>query len=78
MVWLDSITDSMDMNLSQVQGGLACSSPGCHKESDTTEPLNNNQSSSSKAVSSMGGEDQGVGWRLNITGPQGQFQTSPG
>ena len=77
MRWLDSITDSMDMNLSKVQGGLACCSPGCHKESDTTEPLNNNQSSS-KAVSSMGGEDQGVGWRLNITGLQGLFQTSPG
>ena len=41
MRWLDSITDSMDMNLgklgdSEGQGGLTCSSPWGHKESDTT------------------------------------------
>ena len=42
MRWLDSITDSMDMNLSKPgdsegQGSLACCSPWGHKESDTTE-----------------------------------------
>ena len=39
---LDSITDSMNMNLSQLlgdnegQGSLACFSPGGHKGSDVT------------------------------------------
>ena len=42
MTWLDGITDSMDMNLSNLgvgdgQGGLACCSPWSRKESDTTE-----------------------------------------
>ena len=37
--WLDSITDSMDMNLSKLgvsegQGSLACCGPWRHKESD--------------------------------------------
>ena len=45
MRWLDGITDSMDMSLSQLrscwwQGGLACCSPWGHKESDMTEQLN--------------------------------------
>ena len=45
MKWLDGITDSMDVNLSELrdgdgQGGLVCcDSWGC-KESDTTEQLN--------------------------------------
>ena len=40
MRWLDGITDSMDMSLSDRQGGLVCrNSWGC-KESDTTERLN--------------------------------------
>ena len=45
MIWLDDITDSMDVSLSKLrelvgQGGLACcDSPG-HKESDKTERLN--------------------------------------
>ena len=40
--WLDSITDSTDINLgktpggSEGQGGLACCSPWGHKESDMT------------------------------------------
>ena len=47
MRWLDGIIDSMDMNLSKLgdtegQGSLACCSPWGHKESDTSEPLNNN------------------------------------
>ena len=45
MRWLDGITDSMDMNLSNVkvgdgQGSLVCCSPWGRKESDTTEQLN--------------------------------------
>ena len=45
MRWLDGITDSMDMSLSNFkngneQGSLACCSPWGHKESDTTERLN--------------------------------------
>ena len=46
MRWLDGITDSMDVNLSKLrelsdgQGGLACCSPGDHKELDMTEWLN--------------------------------------
>ena len=41
MRWLDSITDSMNMNLSKLgdgegQGSLACCSPWGFKESDTT------------------------------------------
>ena len=47
---VDGITDSMDMSLSKLwtgdgQGSLACCSPGCHKELDTTEPLNWNDGS---------------------------------
>ena len=42
MRWLDSITDSMDMNLSKLMGNsegqrsLVCRSPKGHKESETT------------------------------------------
>ena len=48
MRWLDGITDSMDMSLSDVglvlgvgdgQGGLACCDSWGHKELDTTEQL---------------------------------------
>ena len=41
MGWLDGITDSMDMSDSEGQGSLVCWSPWGHKESDTTEGLNN-------------------------------------
>ena len=41
MRWLDGITDSMDMRLSELrkfgQGGLACCDSWGRKESDTTE-----------------------------------------
>ena len=43
MRWLDGITNSIDMSLSQLwefgdgQGGLLCCSPWGRKESDTTE-----------------------------------------
>ena len=47
MRWLDGITDSMDVieqapGDGEGQGSLACCSPWSHKESDTTERLNNN------------------------------------
>ena len=44
--WLDGITDSMDVSLSELrelvdgQGGLACSDSRGRKESDMTERLN--------------------------------------
>ena len=46
MRWSDSITDSMDMNLSKLwdsggQRSLVCCSPWGHRESDTTSQLNN-------------------------------------
>ena len=43
MGWLDGITDSMDMSLSELpdgQGGLSCCDSWGRKESDTTERLN--------------------------------------
>ena len=46
MRWLDGITDSMDVSLSELQevgdgqGGLACCNSWGRKESDTTEQLN--------------------------------------
>ena len=46
MRWLDGITDSMDVNLSELrgvgdgQGGLACGDSWGRKELDTTERLN--------------------------------------
>ena len=48
MKWLDGITDSthkfeQTLRDSEGQGSLACYSPRGHKESDTTERLNNNR-----------------------------------
>ena len=46
MRWLDGITDSMDVSLSELwelvirQGGLACCDSWGHKESEMTERLN--------------------------------------
>ena len=43
MRWLDGITDSMDVSLSELwdeQGGLVCCDSWGHEESDTTEQLN--------------------------------------
>ena len=56
MRWWGSITDSMDMNLSQIPGDtegqrrLACCSPWGRKESDTTEQLNNNKCPATQSV----------------------------
>ena len=60
MRWLDSITDSMDMNLSKFkwwmmgdgggQGSLACCSPWGHKESNMTQQLNNNNNGHSQVA----------------------------
>ena len=46
MRWLDGIIDSMDMDLSKFQEmvderSLACCRPWSHRESDTTQGLNN-------------------------------------
>ena len=49
MRWLDGITDSADMDLSETlgdsegQGSLTCCSLWGHKELDTTQQLNNNE-----------------------------------
>ena len=48
MKWLDGITNSIDMNLGKLQKMvrdrvLPCYSPWGHKESDTTQWLNNNK-----------------------------------
>ena len=48
MRWLDGITDNgrefeQTLGDSGGQGSLVCCSPGGHKESDTTERLNNNK-----------------------------------
>ena len=45
---LDSVTDSVDINLSKLweiveDRGLVCYSPWGHKELDTTQKLNNNK-----------------------------------
>ena len=45
MRWLDDITNSMDMNLGQLQEMVKdreCCSPWGHEESDTIWHLNNN------------------------------------
>ena len=43
MILLDGITDSMDMSLSKLRQTVKDSSPWGHKESDTTEQMNNNK-----------------------------------
>ena len=55
MRWLDSITNSMEMNLSKLQEmvkdrSLACCSPWDHKELDTTKRLNNSNKGSIKQI----------------------------
>ena len=56
--WLDGITSSMDMfeqfpGDGEGQGSLACCSPWGHKESDTTEQLNNKDFKSSQGASQV-------------------------
>ena len=49
MRWLDSVIDTVDMNLSKLwetvkdREAWRTAVHGGHKESDTTEPLNNNE-----------------------------------
>ena len=55
MRWLDSITNSMDMNLSKLQEmvkdrSLACCSPWGHKEPDMTKQLNYSNKGSIKQI----------------------------
>ena len=50
---LDDITDSMDVSLEAPgvgdgQGSLVCCSPWGHRESDTTERLNDNKNKGNK------------------------------
>ena len=49
---IDSITDSVDMNLSKLQetGSLACHSPWGRKELDTTEQLHSNNKINYKVI----------------------------
>ena len=61
MRWLDSITNSMAMNLRKLQARVedgrawvSCS-PWDHKESDTTQQLNNNSGHSTPAMRSNSG-----------------------
>ena len=41
-----TITNSMDVGLSKLQGNLVCGRPRGHRESDMTERLNNSSSNS--------------------------------
>ena len=41
MRWLDSITDSVDMNLSKLQDRVEDRGAWHHEESDTAQQLNN-------------------------------------
>ena len=50
MRWLDDITNSMDLSLSQ--GSLACCSSWGHKKLDMTEQLNNSKTKWSRGVNS--------------------------
>ena len=56
MRWLDGIIDSVGHEFEQIQGdsegqgSLACCSPWGHKESDTTECLNNNNLRNSSII----------------------------
>ena len=58
MRWLDGITDSINMNLSELQEmvkqrSLACYSPCSCKQSDMTERLNNNNLKSSSTPNTL-------------------------
>ena len=62
MRWLDGITDLMNMSLSKLRD-LVCCSPWGHKESDTTERLNNSKVALAvKSLPTNTGDSRHAGW----------------
>ena len=74
MRWLDSITDSIDMNLSKLgdtegQGRLACCNPWGCKELHTTQRLSNNKGTYRVHSSQCVNPEAGMGTQMSSTKP---------